>query len=817
MDEILPESPCPIQSWVSQASACVAHYAQGLLRIDAVAPDILRVRFAPSGRLAPPRSWSPVLDLPPAGLSVTEENLVVKMSTDSIGATLDLQCGLLQFLTPDGEGFAADLSPPSWREVALEETGMEHMPEPELPQGDSRIGVFLQKRMTPDEGYFGFGQRTGQLDRRRRRLTNWTIDRSSPGHSRGDDNMYQTHPMFMAARPGLAWGLFLNSTWYSAFDVGAQDEDILSIVTLGGELDYFVFAGPTPAAVVEQLTRLTGRPMLPPLWAMGYHQSRWSYGTDEDVRGIARSFRDHWIPLDAIHLDIDYMDGYRVFTWDKDRFPKPSETIAALHEDHVRVVTIVDPGVKKDPESGYATFESGLAGGHFIQHADGEPFSGWVWPDESLFPDFCRSATRLWWGEQHADLVELGIDGIWCDMNEPAIVDRPFRELGVCEQPMPLSLTQGDDGEGLHAETHNLYGQLMAQATWEALERLRPERRPWVLTRSGFVGVQRWAATWMGDNNAWWEHLEMSLPQLASMGLCGSPHVGVDIGGFYQHSHAELYARWIELGTFYPFMRSHAHCDSRAQEPWSFGPEIETIARSAIELRYRLLPYLYTLAHLAHRHGAPLLRPLLYDFPDAAHLHQIHDQVMVGPQLMIAAIFHPGVRRRLVELPPGHTWYDFRTGVPIDSDHLVADAPLGGLPILVRGGSILTLGNVRPSTAEPLSELTLDVYPDHHNSGTWTLIEDDGESFAYQDGMLCETQMWIAPGSQGTELSIAARQGDFVPPQRRMTIRLHLPQPPASVLLDGSEATDWTWDESRHALVLGLDDDGQEHHIAPRF
>lgn len=816
MDNSLPDNPCPIQSWVSQASACVAHYAQGLLRIDAVAADILRVRFAPSGRLVPPRPWSPVMDLPPAGLSVVQEEQRVRMSTEAIAATLDLEHGSLCFATPDGIPFACDISAPVWREVSLEETTLEHMPEPELPPGEARIGVFLQKQMAPDEGYFGFGQRTGRLDRRHRRLTNWTVDKSSPGHSRGDDNLYQAHPVFMAVRPGLAWGLYLNSTWYSGFDVGALDTDVLKLFTLGGELDYFIFAGPTPAAVVEQLTRLTGRPMLPPLWAMGYHQSRWSYGTDADVRCIAQTFRDHWIPLDAIHLDIDYMDGYRVFTWDRERFPEPGETIAALHAADVRAVTIIDPGIKNDTETGYRPLDSGLAGGHFITHADGEPFTGWVWPEESVFPDFCRTQTRLWWGEQHSELVALGVDGIWCDMNEPSIVDRPFRSPGVCEQPIPLSVLQGDEDDATHAETHNLYGHLMARATWEGLERLRPDRRPWVLTRSGFVGTQRWAASWMGDNNAWWEHLEMSLPQLASMGLCGAPHVGVDIGGFYQNSFGELFARWIELAAFYPFMRTHTHCDSSAQEPWSFGPEIEAVARSAIELRYRLLPYLYTLAHRAHRTGEPLLRPLLFDFPDAAHLHQIQDQVMIGPQLMIAPVCAPGMHRRLVELPPGHTWLDFRRGRAIDSDHLIADTPLGEIPILVRGGSILTLGNVRASTAEPLTELTLDAYPDHHNAGEWTLIEDDGESFAYLDGGLCERTMRIAPDSQGATLTLEARQGDYVPPERCLIVRIHLPQAPAAVLVDGQTSDDWSWDAERSALTLAMDDDGQAHQIAPQ-
>ncbi|MBK1718147.1 TIM-barrel domain-containing protein [Thiocystis violacea] len=816
MDEPVFANPSPVLSWVNEASACVTRHETGLMRLDAVAADILRIRFSPSGRLTPPRPWSPVLDLPPAGLAVSELDGALQISTERLTASLDLDSGTLAFSTPDGRRFGEDLSPPTWREVLLEDTRLEHMPEPELPEGEARIGVFLNKRMAPDEGYFGFGQRTGRLDRRHRRLTNWTVDRASPGHGRGDDNLYQAHPMLMAVQPGLAWGLFLNSTWYSAFDVGGEYEDVLTVFTLGGELDYFIFAGPTPAEVVEQLTRLTGRPMLPPLWALGYHQSRWSYGSDSDVRAIAQGFRQRWIPLDAIHLDIDYMDGYRVFTWDRERFPDPAATIAALHADGIRAVTIVDPGVKQDLGGDYAVADAGVEGGYFLRRPDGELFTGWVWPDASLFPDFCSAKTRHWWGDQHDPLLGIGVDAIWCDMNEPSIVDRPFRERGVCEYPMPLSVRHGDEGEALHAETHNLYGHLMARATWEGLERHRPERRPWVLTRSGYVGTQRWAASWMGDNNAWWEHLEMSLPQLASMGLCGSPHVGVDIGGFYQHSFGELYARWIEVGAFYPFMRAHTHCDSRAQEPWSFGPEVETLARVAIEWRYRLLPYLYTLAHRAHRTGEPLFRPLLFDFPEAGHLHQIQDQIMIGPQLMIAPVCAPGVRRRLVERPPG-TWYDLRAGVRVGEGPLIAEAPLGGMPIFVRGGSILTLGHVRQSTAEPLTELTLEVYPDDESVGHWTLIEDDGESFEYQDGMIAETDMSIAALSQGAELILAARRGEHRPPPRALVVRLHLPDPPAGLILDGVATEDWHWDEPLKAAELRFADDGGEHRVAPWY
>lgn len=812
MDDHLLESPGPVVDWQTEPSALCAHQGGSLTRIDAVAPDILRVRFSPTGCPAPARSWDPVQGLPPARLAVTVDDRKLVVATGALTARLDPESGALAFSTPDGIGFGEDLGAPRWREVSLGETTLEQMPESELPPGAARTGVYLDKRMVPDEGYFGFGQRNGRLDRRYRHLSHWTLDPSMPGHFGETDNLYQAHPVFMALRPGLAWGLYLHSTWYSSFDIGGERDGVLTLFTLGGELDYYVFAGPTPAAVVEQLTRLTGRPALPPLWALGYHQSRWSYGRDTEVRAIAREFRERRIPLDAIHLDIDYMNGFRVFTWDRERFPEPAETVATLKEQDIRAVTILDPGVKKELGAGYLIADSGIAGGHFVRGPDGKLFSGWVWPGESLFPDFCHADTRRWWGDLHAGLMEIGIDGIWCDMNEPAIGNHHFPSRQMRDRPIPLSARHGDEGEALHAETHNLYGSLMSRATSEGLQRLRPERRPWVLTRSAYVGTQRWAASWMGDNSSRWEHLRASLPQLASMGLCGSPHVGVDIGGFYHNCFEELFARWMELGTFYPFMRCHTHHGSRPQEPWSFGPQVEAVARAAIELRYRLLPYLYSLAHRAHRTGEPILRPLLYDFPDAAHLHQIEDQVMIGPQLMVAPVCQPGVRRRLVELPPG-TWYDFHTGARVGPGPLIADAPLGTIPVFVRGGSILTLGNVRQSTAEPLTELSLEVFPDADATGNWTLIEDDGEIFGYRDGMIAETDFTVAGLARGAGMTIGARRGSYAPEMRTMILRLHLPEAPVRVLLDGREADAWRWDAIHSDLELRLADDGVEHEI----
>ncbi|NBC47765.1 MAG: DUF5110 domain-containing protein, partial [Gammaproteobacteria bacterium] len=451
--------------------------------------------------------------------------------------------------------------------------------------------------------------------------------------------------------------------------------------------------------------------------------------------------------------------------------------------------------------TGYPVYATGLQGEHFIRRPNGALFTGYVWPGESVFPDFCRTETRRWWGDLHAGLLDVGVDGVWCDMNEPAIVDRPFEVPGAAALAIPLDAVQGDEAETSHAEAHNLYGLLMARATHEGLRRLRPQRRPWVLTRSAAIGAQRWAVSWMGDNASSWADLRASLPQLASMGLSGSPHVGVDIGGFYGACDSELFARWIEVGTFYPFMRAHAYYGSPPQEPWAFGENTEAVARTAIERRYRLLPYLYTLAHRAHRTGEPILRPLLYDFPDEHGLHAIDDQLMVGPLLMIAPVCEPGVSERSVQLPPG-IWYDFHSGRRLDPEvQTHADghdagahatdrrcrlpAPPGRMPILVRGGSCLTLGPARQSTRDPLTELTLDVYPGDGAAGSWTLIEDAGDGWGYANGDLAETPFGVAGDSSGPLLRLGPRRGGWRPQPRQLLLRLHLTQCPKQLLLDG--------------------------------
>lgn len=816
MQEFQPGS---LQRWTRTERGLECFFERGRLSLALLGERIVRVRFTPAREFAPARSWDVAVpdsafDTP--AFELHEEEAQLHLQGPLLRVTIERVDGRLALTDPAGQPFAVDQAPLCWGPVDLDRTNLKTREGDRsayvLPEGRAQVELRARKQMAEGELYYGFGERTGYLDRRGRHMTNWTID-PAWGHARHLDNLYQAHPFFMALRPGLAWGCFLHVSWYSQFNVGATARETLEVIAHGGEMDYYLFYGPTPAAILDQLTQLTGRPFMPPLWALGYHQSRWSYMDEAEVHALVTGFREREIPLDVIHFDIDYMRGYRDFTWHPTRFPDPKALLDEMRAQGVRGVTIIDPGVKYDLSDTYPVAREGLMAGMFIQNPDGTPFVGYCWPDAALFPDFTQAQVRHWWGEQHrASHVEMGVAGVWNDMNEPAIFDRPFSEGLSKQKPMPLRTPQGGEGERTtHAEVHNLYGLLMSRATYEGLQQLRPAQRPWVLTRSAFTGIQPYAAAWMGDNSAWWEHLELSMPQLTSMGLSGVPHVGVDIGGFFDNPSPELFARWMELGTFYPFMRTHTCAGTARQEPWSFGEEVEAIARAAIELRYRLLPYLYTLAHEAHLTGAPLLRPLFYEFPDDPATYHRHDEVMLGAALLIAPIYHPGNEYRMLYLPEG-LWYDFWNGKRLEGPaQLTVHAPLGRIPLFVRGGSVLPLGNVRASTEEPLTELTLCLYPAAQGAGQW--IEDDGESFAFKRGELARTRVELAAREDGTlTVRLHAREGSYQPHPRTLTLRLHTVTQPGRVTVDGAEVP-WQWEAAQRALRLSWEDEGQGHTI----
>ncbi len=768
------------------ARSCLFKRANQHLRISICSTQLIRVSLSNDQPL-PRRSWAVNRAddaWEPVEWSIVQNSDTTTLETTDVQVNVAHADGRITFTNRQQQAFFSDVAAATY----------------------NADGWLVTKQIYNSEHFYGFGERTGWLEKTGQHFLNWTLD-PEPHHGPRIDNMYATMPVFMGLQPNLCYGVFFNTSFRSSVDVGATDAALLSLKTQGPDLDYYLVLGTTPADITAAWRELLGSMPLPAYWALGYHQSRWGYDSSSTMRAIADELRARNIPCDAIHFDIDYMDGYRVFTWHPERFDEPAQLVHDLAQDGFNVVTIIDPGVKTDPN--YAVFAEGIANDYFIKRADGTLFSGYVWPDDSAFADFTRADVRAWWGNLHKTLVDAGVRGIWDDMNEPTVFDRPFSEGGGNGGTIDLNAPQGAaDERTTHAEVHNLYGLLMAQATYEGLRQLRPNERPFVLTRSGFAGLSRWATLWTGDNSALWEHLEMTLPQICNLGLSGIPFVGVDIGGFFGNASPELWARWVQVGAFLPFCRGHSCSGTRPAEPWAFGERTEAIARAYLSLRYRLLPYLYTLFYQASTTGAPIIRPLVYEYPADLATHALHDQVLCGSQLLLAPIVRPGAEYRSVYLPAGE-WYDWWTGERITgAQHILVHAPLERLPLYVRGGAILTLGPVLNYTGEaPLDPLTLDVYP----SGTseWTLYEDDGISFEYEQGLSATTHFSCIETAQSINLIIAARQGAWQPAPRTIVVNLHS-LPPKAVLLD-EQPLEWVHAEG--AITLSFVDDGLMHSI----
>lgn len=739
-----------VQSITQSERDILFNCGESSLKITILTPHLIRVRMSPTGEFRPRPSWAVTLadqNWPGVAFEVQEtdadfviktEQLFVKVNRDS--AALECWDQAERRFACDTEGIMA------WRE------------------GETATW----KRIEAEEHFYGFGERTGLLDKRSEVKTNWTTD--ALDYNLLTDEMYQAIPFYIALRPGLAYGVFFNTTFWSQFDIGAQQPGVLQLKTQSPELDYYLIYGPEIPQILATYTELTGRMPLPPKWALGYHQCRWSYESETIIRELAKEFRERKIPCDVIHLDIDYMRGYRVFTWSPKRFPNPKPLLKDLQDSGFKAVTIIDPGVKYEPEADYFVFDEGIKNDYFVRKANGQLFHGYVWPEKSVFPDFLRPEVRQWWGDLQQHLTEIGVAGIWNDMNEPAIDDRPFGDQGN-KIWFPLDAPQGPAEErSTHAETHNLYGLMMARASFEGLQRSRPQARSFVLTRSGFAGVQRWSSVWMGDNQSSWEHLELSLPMLCNMGLSGVAFVGCDIGGFAGNATAELFARWMQVGMLYPLMRGHSAMSTARHEPWVFGERVENICREYINLRYQLLPYFYTLFWEAATTGAPILRPLLYHFPNDCRTYQLYDQVLLGSSLMAAPVDRPGVEHRSVYLPEG-TWYNWWTGECHQGPaHILAEAPLERMPLYVRSGAIIPMGPVKQFVEENIPDaLRIRIWP---GVGEGTVYEDDGHSFDYEQGLWATTTYKVFWEGKNIIVEIQERQGKFAIPQREVTLEV---------------------------------------------
>ena len=742
-----------------QGAQITFHSRQATATITVLAPDLVRVRMVPGVSPGPDYSWAVAkTDWPKVPVEFTGTQELPIIRTSEVEVRVQLSPFRLAFYDRSGKLISKD----------ADNRGMSW----EGPR------VRCWKWMPSDEHYFGLGEKSTPLDKRGRSYVMWNTDPA--GFDAATDPLYQSVPFLLCLRDGRAHGLFFDNTYRSSFDLGVETPDLYSFGAEGGELNYYFFSGPDPKKVIGRFTELVGRSPLPPRWAMGYIQSRYSYYPERRVRFIAENFRERRIPCDGLFLDIDYMDGFRVFTWDKSRFPDPHGMLSDLRREGFHIIAIVDPYVKVDPN--YWVYQQGVAGGDFLKKADGTLYSGAGWPGESVFPDFASAKVRAWWGALFKDQLAEGIAGFLTDMNEPTI----FKPAG---HPATFDLDlvhQTDHGPLPHAQIHNVYGMLESAATRDGMLHLRPNERPLVITRAAYAGGQRYAAQWSGDNWGTWDHLRLSMPMLMTMGLSGLEFSGADIGGIFPVPSPELYTRWLEAGVFTPFCWTHSGGPGNL-EPWAFGNRLEEINRRSIELRYKLLPYLYNAFWQAAETGIPIMRPLLLEYPDDPTAIQQNDEFLFGDDLLVAPITKDDDVRREVYLPRG-AWYDFWTDRRATGPQTIAvGAPLERIPVFVRGGAIVPSQQLTQHTGQaPIDPLTFDIYPEGQSSSTY--YEDDGISYDYLRGLSLRQRLSAAQLPDGLSFEVSARQGLYTPPARSLIFKIHAQRTqPRQVTLDGKE------------------------------
>ena len=577
--------------------------------------------------------------------------------------------------------------------------------------------VTIIKKLGKDDAIYGLGDKPGCLNKRGYSYVNWNTDDPAP-HVDSFKSLYKSIPFFIVLGDEYCYGIFADNTYKTTFDFGYENTDYYFVEHEKGELDYYFMPGNDMAEVVGLYTSLTGTTPLYQRWIYGSHQSRWGYYTQDEVLDIADKFRELDIPCDVIHMDIDYMNGYRVFTFDDKKFPDVKGLSEKLADRGVKLISIIDPGVKKDED--YFMYKEGMEMDAFAHDTDGSVYENAVWPGTSVFPDFTKQSVRSWWGDKTKILLEHGISGIWNDMNEPASFNGPLPDDVQFEY-------------GAHEKVHNIYGHFMAKATYEGLAKNDGGKRPFVLTRAAYAGSQKYCGGWTGDNHSIWAHIALSLEQVCNLSVSGLAMCGSDIGGFGSDTTPELLVRFYEAAVFVPFFRNHSAMGTRRQEPWQFDETTIDAVRKTVKLRYRFIPYIYDLAHECEKTGAPIVRPLVYEYPEDKHVRNISDEYMLGSFVLVAPVIAPGKEAREVYLPDGD-WYDYYTGEKYSGGrYILADAPLDKVPVFIKAGAIIPVADGEIRSTEDITEdkISILTYP---GKGSFVHYQDDNETFAYRDG-----------------------------------------------------------------------------------
>jgi len=667
-----------------------------LLQIHVLSDDIIRFRYATEGYFPQDFSYAidPDFQIDPIDFSVHEDEWNLYIQTATLLCHLEKQGLKTTFLNKEEQVILADDKGFHWEKY-------DH----------GGAIVMMSKKVQQDEYFFGLGDKSGHLNLRGQRLQNWNTD--SFGYSGQTDPLYRSIPFYYGLHHDRAYGLFFDNSFRTFFDFGAERPEASSFWAHNGEMNYYFINGPKLLQVAERYTRLTGTPELPALWTLGYHQCKWSYYPESKVKEIAHEFRSREIPCDAIYLDIDYMDGYRCFTWNKDYFPDPSRMIRELEADGFKTVVMIDPGIKIDKE--YWVYQQGMERDAYLKNPNGFYTTGKVWPGPCVFPDYTRPHVREWWSELYKGLIEEnGVAAVWNDMNEPAAFETVSKTL-------PENIRFHYEGKASsHKEGHNVYGMQMSRASYEGVKKFLHGKRPYIITRASYAGGQRYASVWTGDNVANWEHLLLASIQTQRLSISGFSFAGSDIGGFNDEPDGELVVRWLQMAVFHPLYRMHsigyhavgdAAVDEKEvqakmdevsldQEPWVFGEPYTQYAKQAIELRYRLLPIMYTAFWQHVTKGTPVLRPMSFMYQeDPETLHRM-EEFALGDHLIACPVSAPGIKKRGFYLPKGR-WYNF-AGTKVfrgGKEHFI-NVKLDSIPMFVREGAVLPLAPVMQYVGE---------------------------------------------------------------------------------------------------------------------
>lgn len=710
------------------------------VQLEVYSPTIVRVRMAPADLPESP-SYAVIREAATTFNKIDDNKTGVTLTTDSLKIIIHKNPLRLDFYNAKGEWVDGDAP-----QLGISWQGKE---------------ITSYRKLTDDEKFIGLGEKTGPLNRREQSYVNWNTD--AYGYGLNQDPLYSTMPFFIGIHSNSLFGIFYDNTYKSFFNFGGStDSTMYYFGADGGAMNYYFFSSSTVTSMLKDYTWLTGRMNMPPIWSLGYQQSRYSYMSQQQLLTVARRMREDSIPCDMMYCDIDYMRGYRVFTWNPETYANPKALTDTLKTMGIHLATIIDPGIKID-SSGYEPYTTVRANHYFARYPDGQPYTGSVWAGRSHFPDFTRPEVRKWWGENFKSLADKGVTGFWNDMNEPSAWGQNI--------PTLIEFGEGKNTASLK-KVRNIYGLEMARGTYEGTKELLKGDRPFVLTRAAYSGIQRYSAMWTGDNNPTDEHMLLAYRLINSMGLTGEAFDGVDVGGFTGNPTPELMVRWMSLGVYTPMFRSHTAKGNTSHEPWAWGEANEVLMRHSIQTRYQLLPYLYSSFYATHQTGIPVNRTLAIDYThnNTVYEPRFENEFLFGPSILVAPVAST-INAEQVFLPAGD-WYRFESDEKYtgDSTYWVA-SPIRNLPVFIKGGAIIPMQNIIQSTADKGDGIMyLNVwYGNEANS--FTYYEDDGNTYQYEDGKYYVRKINFDP--QEKEISMDDAKGSYASKFHEVHLILH--------------------------------------------